>query len=322
MGRRVVVTDQVFGGLEIERSLLEPLDVELVEAPATDERTLADLARTAHGLLVCYAPVPEAVVGAAAQAGCRIIARYGIGYDNVDVAAASRHGIVVTNVPDYCVDEVADHAMALLLALARRVVDAAVAVRGGGWSMPKEAIHRLQGRRLALIGVGRIGRALARRARAFGLEVVGFDPFVRDWEAAGAAPAASLEAALAEADVISLHAPLTAESRHLIDDRTIGAMRRSPIVVNTARGGLVDLDAVHRALDDGRLGGVALDVTEIEPLPPDHPLRTHPRALITPHMAFYSIEAQAELQRRAAEEVARVLRGEAPRCPVNAAALA
>jgi D-3-phosphoglycerate dehydrogenase len=322
MAQRVVVTDHVFGGLDIEHSLLDPLGVELVEAPTTDERTLIDLARGASGLLVCYAKVTEPVVRVAAEGGCRVIARYGIGYDNVDVEAASRHGIVVTNVPDYCIGEVADHAMALLVALARGIVDAVVEVRRGGWSMPRAGIYRLQGRRLAVIGVGRIGRAVVRRAHSFGLDVVGFDPLLVDWDVAGLSRAHSLEEAVGEAHFVSLHAPQTPENHHLINDRTISFMRRAPIVVNTARGGLVDLDAVGRALDDGRLGGVGLDVTEVEPLPPDHPLRSHPRALISPHMAFYSVEAQAQLQRRAAEEVARVLRGEPPRCPVNTPAYA
>jgi D-3-phosphoglycerate dehydrogenase / 2-oxoglutarate reductase len=322
MAQRVVVTDHVFGGLDIEHSLLDPLGVELVKASATDERTLIDLARGASGLLVCYAKVTEPIVRVAAESGCQVIARYGIGYDNVDVEAASHHGIVVTNVPDYCVGEVADHAMALLLALARGVVDAVEGVHAGGWSVPRAEVHRLQGRRLALVGVGRIGRAVVGRAQAFSLDVVGFDPFLEDWDVAGLSRAHSLEEALAEAHFVSLHAPLTPENHHLICDRTIAFMHRAPIVVNTARGGLVDLEAICRALDDGRVGGVGLDVTEVEPLPRDHPLRSHPRALITPHMAFYSVEAQAELQRRAAEEVARILRGEPPRCPVNAPAYA
>jgi D-3-phosphoglycerate dehydrogenase len=316
----VLITDHVFGGLGIEHDVLGPLGAEIVQAPATDEATLVELARGADALLVCYAKVTRAVVEAAAEGGCRVIARYGIGYDNVDLEAATEAGIVVTNVPDYCLDEVADHAMALLLALARGVIEGSGIVREGGWAVPQGAVHRLEGRRMALIGVGRIGRKLAERALAFGYEVVGYDPFLEDWSLDGLTRVDSVEEAVAEADVISLHAPLTPENRHLIGERTIPLMRRAPIVVNTARGGLIDLEAATRALDDGRLGGLALDVTEPEPLPEDHPLRRHPRAVITPHTAFYSVEAQAELQRRAAEEVLRGLRGEPPRRPVNAVA--
>ena len=317
MSGTVLVTDHVFGGLDIERRALAEIGYGLELAPDTDVETLARAATRATAMLVCFAPVPEPVVRAAAAAGCRIIARYGIGVDNVDVEAATRAGIRVTNVPDYCLDEVADHAMSLLLSAGRGIVGAALSVRNGEWVVPQTGIHRLRGRRLALLGVGRIGRRVADRARAFGFDVVGYDPFVTDWTGTGIEAAATLEAAVAEADAVSLHAPLTPETHHLIDDTTIGLMRRAPMLVNTSRGGLVDLDAVTRALDDGRLGAVGLDVTEPEPLPLDHPLRTHPRAIVTPHMSFYSAEAQEELQRRAVDEVVRALTGRAPRCPVN-----
>jgi D-3-phosphoglycerate dehydrogenase len=151
---------------------------------------------------------------------------------------------------------------------------------------------------------------VADRARAFGYEVVVYDPYAGD-------SVGSVEEAVAEADAVSIHAPLTDETRDIIGEATLAAMKRRPIFVNTSRGGLVDLEAVTRALDDDRLSAVALDVTEPEPLPADHPLRTHPRAIVTPHMSFYSEEAQAELQRRAVEEVVRALTGEEPRCPVN-----
>jgi D-3-phosphoglycerate dehydrogenase len=313
----VLVTDHIFGGLEAERAAVEAIGYRLEQAPATDQDTLVDLARQSSAMLVCFAPVPAAVVEAAAEGGCKVIARYGIGVDNVAVDAATRAGIVVTNVPDYCLDEVADHAMALLLAASRGIVGAALGVRSGDWTVPQSGIHRLEGRRLALLGVGRIGRKVATRARAFGFEVVGYDPFVSDWEGTGITPAATVEEAVAEADAISLHAPLTDETRHIVRDETIALMGRRPVIINTSRGGLVDTDAVVRALEAGTLGGVALDVTEPEPLPADHPLRTHPRAIVTPHMSFYSAEAQDELQRRAVEEVVRALTGQPPRCPVN-----
>lgn len=315
-GARVLITDQVFGGTGIERGILEPLGIEVVEAPTADEPTLARLASGAAGLLVCYAKITDAILEAAAPT-CAIVARYGIGYDNIPVAAATRLGMVVTNVPDYCLDEVADHTMALLLSMARGVSRMDRDVRQGVWQVPNSGIHRIAGRRLALIGLGRIGQRVAVRAQAFGLHVIAYDPFVEQWDFPEVARAASLREAVADADFISLHAPMTPENRHLIDDASIAEMRRAPVLVNTSRGGLVELDAVTRALDDGRLGGVALDVTEPEPLPNDHPLRAHPLALITPHASFYSAEAQADLQRRVAEEIARALQGEPARCPVN-----
>jgi len=322
MALRVLVTDHVFADLEIERSLLAPLDAELVLAPATDPATLATLARQADALLVCYAPIPRTVIDAAAEAPVQVIARYGIGIDNIDVEAASEHGILVTYVPDYCLDEVADHTMALLLAAARGVARASESVRAGSWALPQDGIHSLHGRQLTLVGLGRIGAKVGERALVFGLRVVAYDPFVTSAPLPGIELAASLADALAGADFVSLHLPMSAENRHLIDDAAIALMKRAPLLINTSRGGLVDLDAATRALQEGRLAGVALDVTEPEPLPAKHPLREHPRALVTPHMAFYSAEAEAELRRRAADEVARAFRGEPARSPVIAERLA
>jgi D-3-phosphoglycerate dehydrogenase / 2-oxoglutarate reductase len=321
MSRSVLVTDHVFATLDIERSILQPLGCELELAEDTSEAALIQGASRSAAILVCYAKLTEPVIDAAAEAGCEVISRYGIGYDNVDVEAATRRGIVVTYVPDYCLDEVADHALALLLGLVRGVVDADRSVRRGEWSVPHGWVHRVRGRRLAVIGAGGIGRRVIERAAAFGFEIVAFDPYVEDWDV-GAERAESFEDAVREADAVSLHVPLTDENRHMVDREAIEAMRRAPIIVNTARGPLVDMDAVGEGLARGTLGGVALDVTEVEPPPPDHPLRSHPRAILTPHMGFYSVEAQAELQRRAAQEVARALSGEPPDRPVNPQVLA
>jgi len=318
MATKVLVTDHVFENLEIERSVLEPLDCEVMLAEDASEDALVAAAGDADAMLVCFAKVGERVIEAAASGGCTVISRYGIGYDNIDIDAATRNGILVTYVPDYCLDEVADHTLALVLSLARGVAQGSRTVADGEWRVPQGAVRRLRGMRLAVIGTGGIGRRVIERARPFGFGVVGFDPYVREWDIA-ARRATSFEDAVAEADVITLHTPLTTENRHMIGTESIALMKRAPIVVNTARGGLVDADAAVTALDSGDLGSVALDVTEEEPPPTDHPLRTHPRAVLTPHMAFYSVEAQAELQRRAAEEVARALRGEPPDRPVNRA---
>lgn len=316
MAKTVLVTDHVFGGLEIERETLAPLDAEVVLASSSDEGALIDLAATADAMLVCFASVGAPVVEAAAgSGGCAVIARYGIGVDNIDIATATKLGIQVTNVPDYCLDEVADHTMALLLAAARGVVSGATGVRDGGWDIPRP-LHRISGRRLALLGVGRIGRRVVERALPLGLEVVGYDPFLAE-PIDGLTQVGSAAEAVQEADFVSLHAPLTDETLHIVDAGLIAEMRRAPVVINTSRGPLVDPEAAIAGLNTGKLGGVALDVTEVEPLPADHPLRTHPQAIVTPHMAFYSAEAERELQQRAADEVARALRGEAARCPVN-----
>ena len=316
MSRRVLVTDHPFAGFDIEHSVLDELGFELVLAPSPDEDALVAAVAGCDAILVCYAKVTERVIAAAAQAGCRIISRYGIGYDNIDVAAATRHGILVTYVPDYCLDEVADHTLALLLSLARGVAPASRAVARGEWAVPQGAVRRLRGQRLAVIGAGGIGARVIERALAFGYELTAYDPWAKHWDPR-IERAASFAEAVAEADAVTLHLPLTDDTRHLVDHDSIAGMVRSPIVVNTSRGPLVDIDAALAALDDGRLSGLALDVTEVEPLPADHRLRDHPRAVITPHMAFYSVEAQAELQRRAADEVARAFTGRQPQRPLN-----
>jgi len=311
------MSDNIFASLEEFQSAFAGAGLELEVSPAADEATLEERVRGAAALLVVYAKITEPVIRAAAATGCRVISRCGIGFDNIDIEAATRAGLQVTYVPDYCLDEVADHTLALLLTIARSIVPAAAAVRSGDWSTPRDRIHQLAGRRLALLGVGRIGRRVATRAQAFGLEVSAYDPYLAEWDLVGVERAGSVEELLRDADYISLHAPLTAANRHLIQASTIDLMKRAPVLINTSRGGLVDLGAVTAALDDGRLSGAALDVTEVEPLPADHPLRRHSRALITPHMAYYSVESESELKRRGADEVLRALRGEPPRCPVN-----
>lgn len=315
--RPVVMTDDIFHDLKEVRAELAGLGLELEVAPSSDEDTLTRLAGSASALIVVYAKITEKVIAAAAAGGCRVISRCGIGFDNIDVEAATRHGIQVTYVPDYCLDEVADHTIMLLLAFTRGLVPAALSTRSGGWHASGMDVHRIAGRTLALIGIGRIGRRVASRALALGLAVKAYDPFVTTWDQEGVTLAGSLEDAVADADFVSLHAPMTAENHHLVDAAMLRLLKPTAVLINTARGGLVDLDAVTDALSAGRLGGVALDVFESEPLPQGHPLRSNPAALITPHMAYYSIESESELKRRAAEEVTRALRGEPPRCPVN-----
>jgi D-3-phosphoglycerate dehydrogenase len=306
---RVLVTDTDMPSFEIEEEVLRPLDATVWLAPASDEETLVREASKADAIMVGYAPVSEPVIAAAAKAGCRAIVRYGIGYDNVDIAAAEHHGIPVANVPDYCLDEVADHTMALLLGYARGLPQATGSVQRGGWDIPKGEMPRIAGRVLGLVGFGRIGRRVAARAVTFGLRVIAYDP-VAPVDVAGVQPVASLDEVLAGSDYISIHVPMTPQTRHLIDAEALRKMERKPLLINTARGGLIDLDAVLHALQSGQLGGVALDVFETEPLSPDHPLRTHPRALITPHMSYYSNESEPGLIRRVALEIARGLRGE------------
>ncbi|HEX9532004.1 MAG TPA: C-terminal binding protein [bacterium] len=308
----VVVTDAVSPSLDIERSVLGAVGAHLMTLQATREDELLEAVEDADGLLVCYAPVTQRVIERASR--CRVIARYGIGVDNVDLQAAAARGIVVTNVPDYCIEEVSDHALALILACARRVVHLDRLVHTGRWD-PKDAlpIRRLQGQVLGLVGFGKIPRRVAAKAAGVGLLPVTFDPFVDAATcAAHGAKKVDLSTLLTEADFVSVHAPLTAQTRGLIGDAQLRRMKPTAFLINTARGPVVREAALVKALQAGWIAGAALDVVETEPLPPTHPLMTLPQVLLTPHVAFYSQESMQELQRKAAEEVARVLTGHAP----------
>ncbi len=313
----VVITDHVFPSLEIEQKLLGAIGATVVPLQAKSEVDLLDTVADADALLVCYAPVTGRVIGRMAR--CRIIARYGIGVDNVDLGAATARGIVVTNVPDYCVDEVSDHALALLLACARRIPALAGRVRGGRWDARDAApMHRLRGQTLGLVGFGKIPRRLADKARALGLEVMAFDPYVGgEAMAACGVRKVSLDELLAQSDFVSVHAPLAPETQGMIDEAELRTMKRNAYLINTARGPLVVESAVLRALEEGWIAGAALDVLQHEPPAGDHPLRRFENVILTPHVAFYSEESVQELQRKAAEEVVRALSGRPPRSPVN-----
>jgi D-3-phosphoglycerate dehydrogenase / 2-oxoglutarate reductase len=318
----VAVTDSVFPSQDPERRVLDPLGVELRAGQCRSEEELIALTKDADAILNCYAKMTARVIAELTR--CKVIARYGIGVDNVDLAAATRAGIVVTNVPDYCVDEVSDHGLALFLALARRVVAADSAVKGGTWDVvAHKGIRRLRGQTLGLLGFGKIARALAVKAQALGMQVLAVDPFVdAETMARLKVRAADMDTLLTESDAVSVHVPLSPETRGIIGERALARMKPTAFLINTSRGGLVDEQALAAALTAGRLAGAALDVLEKEPPPPDHPLRKAPNVILTPHLAFYSREAVVELQTRVAEEAARALRGEPPRSPVNREVLA
>jgi len=318
----VAVTDYVFPSLEPEQRVLAPLGVELRPGQCRSEEEIIELTKGAHAVLNCYAKMTARVIEKLDR--CKIIARYGIGVDNVDLVAATRAGILVTNVPDYCVDEVSDHALALMLALARQIVLGDGAVREGRWDVVAHAgIRRLRGQRLGLLGFGKIARALASKVQAIGMKVLAYDPYVdSELIAPYGAEAVNLDRLLAEADALSVHVPLSPETRNLIGEGELARMKPTAFLINTSRGGIVDEQALAEALNAGRIGGAALDVLSVEPPPLDHPLRKLPNVILTPHFAFYSRESVIELQTKAAEEVARALKGDPPRSPVNPEVLA
>ena len=313
----VAVTDYVFPSLEPEQRVLAPLRVELRPGQCRSEEEIIALAHDADAVLNCYAKMSSRVIEALKR--CRVIARYGIGVDNVDLAAATKARILVTNVPDYCIDEVSDHALALLLTLARKIVTADAGVKSGNWNVTAHAeIRRLRGQKLGLLGFGKIAKALASKVQPLGVKVLVYDPYLDpELIARHGAEAVSLDRLLAEADAISIHVPLSPQTRNLIGQHELARMKPTTFLINTSRGGIVDEQALATALKDGRLGGAALDVLAVEPPPPDHPLRQAPNVILTPHLAFYSRESVIELQTKAAEEVARALKGEPPRSPVN-----
>jgi D-3-phosphoglycerate dehydrogenase / 2-oxoglutarate reductase len=251
---------------------------------------------------------------------CQIIARYGIGVDTINLTAATEAGIIVTNNPTYCVEEVAEHAMALILASARKIPFYDRQVREGEWSVPSgKPIFRLSGKTLGLVGFGNIARQVATRAAAFGMRVVFSDPFVAAGRHGVPGEKIEFDALLRDADIISVHPPLTPQTRGIIGDSAFAMMKPSAMLINVARGPIVDTAALLRALDAKRIAGCALDTTDPEPLPDPHPLRKRDNVIITPHAAWYSDEAMAGLQAGAPAEVRRVLSGEWPVNIVNPA---
>lgn len=299
--------DRVGKDVAPERSVLGPLGIS-VSWPSQNPSSVENQLKKADALLVNVTPVDAGLLDRAPQ--CRVVVTYGVGYDHIDLDEARRRRVVVANVPDYCTDEVADHTMAMLLAVARQIVTGHELVRTGGWGVHHLGnIRRIRGRTLGLVGYGRTGRAVAVRARSFGLRVIAHDPQV-SFGGEGVTMLANLPELLEQADFVSLHAPLQRATVHLIDDRALKVMKPGSILINTARGGLVETGALLRALDRGDLAGAGLDVFPEEP-PPAAPL-DHPNLLLSPHSAYYSAEAIVELKQSAAQAVAVVLTGGSP----------
>jgi len=317
MAERVVaVTDSVFPSLEPAKAVLSKIGGELRLAPEPTPEGILSVARDADAVLTTYAKVTGEMIPQMTK--CRVISRFGIGVDNVDIPVATSKGIVVTKVPDYCLDEVSDHAMALLLALIRKIPSSNTRTQSGKWEMKAVVpIHRLRGTVLGLVAFGQIPQLVAPKAQAFGMQVITYDPYVSDEVLKRAnVRRVELDELIRTSDYISLHCPLTAETKHLFGADAFQKMKRSAYLVNTARGPVIHEAALAQALDQKLIAGAALDVMEKEP-PGTSPLFGRDNIIVTPHTSFYSEESLVDLQTKAAEEVVRVLSGQAPRNPVN-----
>jgi len=313
----ILVTDIAWPSVEVEAGVLDPIGGEPVLAESGSEEELLALVPEADAILTCWAQVPATVIRAGSK--LQVISRYGIGLDNIDVEEATRQGTLVTNVPAYCLDEVSDHAMALLLACGRKVCHYNSRVHAGDWEIASgKPLFRLRGQTLGIVGFGKIGQTLAPKARAFGMRVLVYDPYV-DAETVQEqhCEKMGLDRLLGEADFVSIHAPLTESTRGLIDKAQLRRMKPTAFVINAARGAIIDQDALVEALEGGWIAGAALDVFTPERLPPEHRLLKLPNVLATPHVAFYSEESLRDLQTQAAENVAAVLSGQRPAYVVN-----
>ncbi len=316
MGYLVVATDPHHSDFSGELEELAAIGAEFRTAQCRTEDDVAEACRDADGILVTFAPVGRRAL--AGMPRCRIVVRTGVGYDTLDVAAATERGVMVANVPDYCIGEVADHALALMLCLWRRISELDGLVRTRGWGPQITPVRRLEGQVLGIIGLGRIGRAVATRARGFGLRLIASDPYVStDVFSALGVESVGLDGLLGSADIVTLHTPLTDETRGLIRKETLRLMKPTALLVNTSRGGAVITEDLEQALREGWIAGAGLDVFETEPFPNDHPLRRLPHVELTPHAAWYSEESEVELRRRAARTVVQALRGEVPPTLLN-----
>jgi D-3-phosphoglycerate dehydrogenase len=317
---KIVMTDiGGFPGFDLETKIAKENGFDFECLNTREEEAIIRGTADADGLVVVYAQITEKIISSLNK--CKIIVRTGIGYNNIDVEAASRKGIMVANVPDYCAGEVADHAMALLLSLVRKVTFLAGQVRREKWSfIEAKPIPRLSETTLGLYGCGNIAQGVARRAQAFDIEVRGFDPYLPDavFAKAGIGRVNSLDELCAVSDFISLHAPLTAETQHIVNWDALKKMKKTAVIVNTARGPLIDHGDLYRALKEGVIAGAALDVTEQEP--PEFPLSLNEldNVLITPHAAYYSESSEPELRTKAVQEVIRTLTEGKPKFWVNA----
>lgn len=314
---KVVITDYYYESIHQEAAVMAEMGAELRDYHCQTEDEVIAVAADCDALICQFAPITRKVIESLDK--CKVIVRYAIGVDNIDVAAAEEHGIYVCNVPDYGIDEVSNHAIALLLDCAKKLTYLAGQVKQGNCSYTTvKPLYRMEGKTLGLMGFGRIPRLVAKKMAGFGVHIIAYDPMMNEEQARklGVTPV-SFDQLLRESDYLSVHCPLTADTHHLFNEAAFRAMKPTAIFINTARGAVVNEEDLIHALEQGEIAMAGIDVTETEPIPVDHPLLKLDNAVVTPHAAWYSEEAVQSLQLKAAQEAARVLMGQPPLNPVN-----
>jgi len=310
----VVITDCDHGSIEEEKREFSPTGAELILAQVREEEDLIRACREADGLINQYALLTRKVFEGLPK--CKVVSRYGVGVDSIDLKAATDLGIIVANVPDYCIDEVSNQTIAMILSLIRKTAFFDQKVKSNQWDFHLGIpMYRLNGKTLGLIGSGRIGLEVAKKISAFGVKVIAFDPYLQKTEEG--IELTDFDTVLKTSDVISIHCPLNESTHHLMGERAFQKMEKKPILINTSRGPIVDEKALIQALVEGRVSGAGLDVIEKEPPDSQNPLLKMENVILSPHVGFYSVESISELKRRTAENVAKVLMGKLPRSVVN-----
>ena len=311
---KVVITDCDHPSVEIEKEILSEIDLEFLLAHCNTEDEVIKAAQDADGIINQYAPITRKVIESLRK--CKVIARYGVGVDNIDIEAATEYGIIVANVPDYCIDEVSTHTMALILACARGITLLDSKIREKKWDFTlAKPLFRTKGKTLGLFGLGKIARAVAQKASGFGFKIIAYDPYISKIN--NEIKLVEFPQLLSDSDFISIHTPLTGETRHSFGESELRAMKKTAYLINTARGSIVDEEALYKALKKRWIAGVALDVMEKEPPDWENLLPKLDNLIITPHVSFYSEESYVELKTKVAEAVCSVLKGKLPRAFVN-----
>jgi len=311
---RIVITDCDHPSVEIEKEILSEIDPEFILAQCKTEDEVIEVAKDADGIINQYAPITRRVIESLKR--CKVIVCYGVGVDNIDIEAATEHKIIVANVPDFCIDEVSTHTLALILACARGIILLDSKIKEKKWDFTlAKPLFRTQGKILGLFGLGKIARAVAKKASGFGFKIIAYDPYVS--KVNDGIELVEFSKLLPDSDFVSIHVPLTDETRHSFGENELKAMKKTAYLINTARGPIVDEKDLYKALKNRWIAGAALDVMEKEPPDWENSLLKLDNLIITPHISFYSEESYVELKTKAAKAVLSVLKGELPPAFVN-----